>query len=166
VYRFTKSLYKRSTRAAGIAGLRYVTVTELSGRKLGFLTRYVEVTRRTGFEPVASFDRALQEMAPSIERVYFIPTKYRIYHQYLQPGEKLPDAQWIYLEAQCRKLGLRCVNLTGPLLQASDALSRKGELTWWRDDSHWNANGIAVAARVVAGTLPATAKPVPQATRH
>ncbi|MCK7577677.1 MAG: hypothetical protein MZV65_18990 [Chromatiales bacterium] len=30
---------------------------------------------------------------------------------------------------------------------------KKGELLWWRDDTHWNRAGIAVAARVVAADL-------------
>jgi hypothetical protein len=35
-------------------------------------------------------------------------------------------------------------------------LLKKGEFTWWRDDTHWNRHGIAVAARVVAGDVGAS----------
>ncbi|MEJ2071405.1 MAG: hypothetical protein P8X58_13550 [Syntrophobacterales bacterium] len=46
-------------------------------------------------------------------------------------------------------MGVRCVNLTGPLQEESRRLLPEGKLTFWKDDSHWNRYGMAVAARTI-----------------
>jgi hypothetical protein len=79
-----------------------------------------------------------------------------VYSAHLKPGETLPSAQWDYLNGICRKYTLRCTDLTAPLVRESARLLKKGEFTWWRDDTHWNRHGIAVAARVVAGDVGAS----------
>jgi hypothetical protein len=152
-YRVTMSLYKRFTRSREIREASGIEIAELAGRKLAILREYLEVTRRATLPEPPGFERTLQSLQPAIERVYFIPTNYRVYHKHLRPGEALPNAQWEYLTRLCRKYQLRCSNLTEALIRESDALLRKGELTWWRDDTHWNGRGIAVAARVVAVDL-------------
>jgi hypothetical protein len=50
-------------------------------------------------------------------------------------------------------LGIRCVNLTGPLQEESRRLLPEGKLTFWKDDSHWNRYGMGVAARQVQAFL-------------
>lgn len=155
VFRVTQSLTARATRASKIAGSQYLTIAELNAKKIAFLTQYVEVARRTTQPPIGSFDRAIQAMSGDIGHIFFIPTKYRVYHKHINPGEVLPNAAWEYLQRICQQNHLACTNLTQPLIEASDELLAKGELTWWRDDTHWNRNGIAVAARVVAASLAA-----------
>jgi hypothetical protein len=155
VFRVTKSLYKRATRSSGIAASEYITLAGIQGKKVAFLTGYVNQTRKTSQPVIPAFERAIMDISPGLEHVYFIPTKYRVYRHYVNPNESLPNVAWEYLNGLCAKKGLRCTNLTEPLVQASDELLKKGELTWWPDDTHWNGNGIAVAARVVASTLAA-----------
>ena len=104
-----------------------------------------------------NFERAIGDMGADIERIFFIPTKYRVYHLYIEPGKDLPNAAWEYLKGVCQKNNLQCTNLTPPLIKATDELLAQGEMTWWRDDTHWNRNGMAVAARVVAESLRAQA---------
>jgi hypothetical protein len=41
------------------------------------------------------------------------------------------------------------VDLTGPLKEESQRLLPEGKLTFWKDDSHWNRFGMAVAARTI-----------------
>ena len=65
----------------------------------------------------------------------------------------LPNAQWEYVKATAARVGVRCVNLTGPLVEESGRLLPAGKLTFWRDDSHWNRYGVAVAARMVHNIL-------------
>lgn len=160
-YRVTNSLIKRVTRAPSIQTGSDLEVVELGGKKMAFYQLYKDVTRRVQPPQPEGFEKAIELMRPDIERIYFIPTKYRVYYRHLQQTERLPDAQWQYLEAICRKYQLRCTNLTAPLVQESDRLLKKGEFTWWSDDTHWNRHGIAVAARVVAADLAAksTVKP-------
>ncbi len=152
-YRVTMSLYKRSTRRRSIRAGSDLEIVELAGKKMAFYKLYADVARRAQLREPEGFERAMESMRPHIERVYFIPTKYRVYSRHLKPGQALPNAQWDYLNGICRKLALRCTDLTAPLIRESDSLLKKGEYTWWRDDTHWNRHGIAVAARVVASDL-------------
>jgi len=154
-HRFTKSLIKRATHRAQIAGSSYVTVREADGRKLAFLTRYIEATRAADQAPLPAFEQALRELRPWLAQVYFIPTNYRIYFEHIeqQPLAGLPDAKWNYLSALCRREGIACTNLTEPMRRAANRLWPRGELLWWPDDSHWNRQGIAVAAQAVQATL-------------
>lgn len=157
-YRVTSSLIKRVTRARSIQAGSDLDVVELGGKKMAFYQLYNDVTRRTQVPNPEGFERAIESMRPHIERIYFIPTNYRVYYKHLNQTEILPDAQWRYLDGVCRKYQLRCTNLTAPLVKESDSLLKQNELTWWRDDTHWNRHGIAAAARVVAADL-APAKP-------
>jgi len=50
---------------------------------------------------------------------------------------------------QAAALGIRCMDLTGPLQEESRRLLPEGKLTFWKDDSHWNPYGMAVAARSI-----------------
>jgi hypothetical protein len=155
VFRVTQSLYARASRKSKIAGSQYLTLADLDAKKIAFLTEYVEVARSASQPVIGSFERAIQDMRGDIGHIFFIPTKYRVYQKHVNPGEVLPNAAWDYLQGICRQNRLECTNLTQPLVEASDQLLAKGELTWWRDDTHWNKNGIAVAARVVAASLAA-----------
>jgi hypothetical protein len=156
-YRVTMSLYKRLTRGRAIHAGSAIEVHELAGKKVAFYQPYIAVTRRASWPEPQGFEQTLAGLKPVLERVYFVPTKYRVYFKHLKPDEKLPNAQWDYLNGLCRKYQLRCSNLTEPLVRESDALLKQGEFTWWRDDTHWNRHGIAVAARMVATDLGVTA---------
>lgn len=153
VFRVTRSLYERALRSAKISASQYLTTYSLNGREIAFLNGYIETTRHASQAPIGSFERAIQSMRDDIGHVFFIPTKYRVYQKHVNPGEVLPNASWDYLQRVCRENRLACTNLTQPLIEASDKLLARGELSWWRDDTHWNRNGIAVAARVVAARL-------------
>ncbi len=155
-YRVTMSLYKRLTRGRDIRAGSDLEVVELGGKKTAFYKLYADVARRAQLSEPEGFERAMESMRPYIERVYFIPAKYRVYSRHLKPGVALPNAQWDYLNGICRKYMLHCTDLTAPLVRESDSLLKKGEYTWWRDDTHWNRHGIAVAARVVASDLGAS----------
>lgn len=160
-YRVTKSLLKRVTHARSIQAGEDLEVAELGGKKIAFYRRYMNVTRQTQLPNPEGFERAMESMRPYIERVYFIPTKYRVYSGHINATEALPNTQWQYLRGVCQKFQLRCTDLTTPLVRESDALLEQGQFTWWRDDTHWNRRGIAVAARVVAAEL-AAEKPKPK----
>lgn len=166
-YRVTMSLYKRYVRARWFRATRTrspVDMAELAGNKIAFYGHYVDVTRRPRLDDVVGFERTLVSIKPHLERVYFIPAKYRVYAANLPGAGALPNSQWDYLSGLCRKYDLQCTNLTAPLVQAADAALKHGEFIWWRDDTHWNRAGIAVAARIVAADL-AAAKPAAQGQR-
>jgi hypothetical protein len=152
-YRVTMSLYKRYLRRHDVYEGGAVMLADVAGRRMMFYRPYVEVAEQRSPPDMAGFDDTLLALGPSIERVYFIPTKYRVYYRQLQPHGSLPNTQWNYLSGLCARLELRCTDLTEPLVRESERLLAQGRFTWWRDDTHWNRHGIAVAARLVAGDL-------------
>jgi hypothetical protein len=126
-----------------------VRIEQTAIGSFAFHTRYVEVTRRAAATPLPELEAALQRMAGRIHRVYFVPTKYRVYQPILWPEETLPHAQWEYLAGVCARLDLRCEDLTPALVRRSLELWPERRLTYWPDDTHWSAEGIAVAADAV-----------------
>jgi hypothetical protein len=117
--------------------------------KIAFPTSEILVTERERAFRVPEFEAALKRLGDRTGAVFFIPTKYRTYYQILGFGERLPNAQWEYLKESCGKHGLRCIDLTPPLVRRSKELIEEGRFTFWEDDTHWNAEGIKVAAKEV-----------------
>jgi hypothetical protein len=112
---------------------------------------YIKVTRRTSHHGDQEFLGKLARIKDRLAGIFFVPTKFRVYYNLLdlEPRPPLRDAQWAFLREQARRLGVRCVNLTGPLREESRRLLPEGKLTFWKDDSHWNRQGMAVAARTI-----------------
>jgi len=51
-------------------------------------------------------------------------------------------------------MNIRAINLTQALLQSSKSLFAKdGSLTWFKGDTHWNKQGIGVAAKVLCNNV-------------
>jgi hypothetical protein len=152
LYRVTKSLYVRATKARSIAKSGNVLMETLAGQRMGFYKPYVDVSLRADYAMPPAMARDLVELAGQMEQVFFVPTKYRVYAPLL--GKSVPaHAQWRALQRLCSQRGWRCTDLTPALSSASSELLKRGEFTWWLDDTHWNRQGMAVAARVVAGRI-------------
>lgn len=152
LHRVTKSLYTRAIKYRSIAASNSVQIESIAGQRMGFYAPYVEVTQRQDFTLPLAIAQDLTTLAEQVEVIFFIPTKYRVYARHFGGGD-LPHAQWQALARVCAQHGWRCVDLTPALVEASDALLKKSEFTWWLDDTHWNRQGMAVAARVVAQQL-------------
>ena len=153
MHRVTKSMYKRATRTQDAAS-GSVQVREVGGQRMGLYAPYVEVSKRPSYTLPPAMQRDLETLMEGVERVFFIPTKYRVYAGILGDPSP-PHAQWDALAALCGKHGWRCSDLTPALIEASARLLPAGEFTWWLDDTHWNREGMAAAARVVAEGLQA-----------
>lgn len=153
VYRVTRVLFDRAVRRKSIASSELVWVTELGGEPFGVYTPYKGVSEREFYRVPLEMQLSLELMGENLEHVFFIPTKYRVYHRQLGREEPLPNAQWEALQAICEESGFACTDLTAGLVRRSEELLASGELSWWRDDTHWNGHGIAVAAQAVAQRL-------------
>ena len=154
VYRYGFSLYHILNKRWRPDSYPRVTVVKVRGHDnlyLGFMDGYIRVTKRAAYDGGDEFLAKLARIKEHLAGILFIPTKFRVYHDFLdlEPRPPLPDAQWDYVREQGRRLGVGCVNLTGPLKEESRRLLAEGKLTFWKDDSHWNRNGMAVAARAV-----------------
>jgi SGNH hydrolase-like domain, acetyltransferase AlgX len=102
-------------------------------------------------------------IAPDLARrgltlaVVLVPNKYSVYHQLLadppsvgtEPGEMLER-----VEANLRAAGIAVVNLTPVLRVAAKSGLERHEYVYWRDDTHWNGRGVAVAAAEIVRVIP------------
>jgi hypothetical protein len=158
VYRFGFSLYHIVNKKVRPQDYGQVTVLKVRGSDdlyLGFLNGYVAVTRRAAYDGGEEFRRQAGPHPGPAGGDFFHPHQIPGYYDFLEmnPRPPLPNAQWDYLKEQAAALGIRCVDLTGPLKEESRRLLPEGKLTFWKDDSHWNSYGMAVAARSIRDFL-------------
>ena len=158
VYRYAFSFYHILKNRLLPPTKSKVTVLTLQGPnhlQMGFLKAYVAATERASYDAGDDFFLKLSRIKDHLGGIFFIPTKFRVYYNMLEGGPRppLPNAQWEYVQATAGRLGVRCVDLTGPLQEESRRLLPEGSLTYWKDDSHWNRYGMAVAAREVQAFL-------------
>lgn len=154
MYRYMFSTTRRIIAANIKKEKERVVVYNIGELPVAFLKGYVEVTERDVFPENTLTELYLSEMKDDIERIFFIPTKYRVYYNYINDhkqknSQDLPDRQWQFIQSIGQKLDIPTTNLTPALIEESDRLLEQGILTFWRDDTHWNKYGIAVAADIV-----------------
>jgi hypothetical protein len=89
--------------------------------------------------------------------VFFVPTKLRVYAAYVLDS--------VRQRLQGEPAGLRAlrdfmkgkpaevVDLTPFLKRAADERLQRGQYVFWRDDTHWNANGVKAVSAEVAKCL-------------
>lgn len=157
VYRFTASVYRRWRHGTDVDEGAQVIMGQMAGRPAAFYREYVEVSRAAGYAPDPAYTQRLRAALAGSHRVFFIPTKFRVYHA----GAALPHARWTFLARLCNATGARCTDLTPALVEAAAAAAPAGETVYWRDDTHWNRRGMAVAAREVARALGAAVQTPP-----
>jgi len=166
---FSKMFYGLTTRAWEVAQERIKTrspgsdARELPSRTtfvksvreapMGFLHGYAEVVQRQSFDDYNFVRDRLTEAMPDF--VLFVPDKYRIYSRLFDDSavDQLPNAQWNYLSSVTARLGIPAVNLTEPLIERAQQIISDGRTVFWRDDTHWNREGISVGAAEIAKLL-------------
>jgi len=143
-------------------GRKKVKAWELNGRLMAFNAEYINGTLSVSQGTDRGLEAAIDKMRDRIKATYFIPTKYRVYRDWLSPAARalardnraeLPHARWDQLERLCRDAGLKCIDLTPALKAAAGEALKKGEFIYWTDDTHWKADGIRVAAEAVKTVL-------------
>ena len=86
--------------------------------------------------------------------VVLVPRKYTVYQPLLMDEDPLPAYQLggtlTSLERHIREAGIPVVNLTAALRAEAARELDRGRYLHWRDDTHWNARGISVAAAEIA----------------
>jgi hypothetical protein len=153
IYRYMRSVRKRLEYRDEIRHSTNVRIIQTDTGTLAFYVPYIQVTERQSSINPTELEAVLKRLSGRIAAVFFIPTKYRVYHYVLEPNEPLPNTSWEYLSRICSNEGLRCVDLTMPLIRHSAQLLPGGRFTYWPDDTHWNAEGMAVAAEQVFHTV-------------
>jgi hypothetical protein len=93
--------------------------------------------------------------------VVLVPNKYAVYAPLLRkPEPPRPSRRLDRFAAALRASGIQVVDLAGIFeRRAAEELDRGGYL-YWKDDTHWNAQGIQLAADEIARAWPEVAPDV------
>ena len=159
IYRFTYS--RRQTIWARIKGKEQdpVEVRNVGSIRMAFYKEYMTVAEREVLPENPEIETSIWSLKDSITHIFFIPTKYRVYYKHMadsshkKVGEGLPNKQWELVQIVGKKFDIPVTDLTPALIEESDNLLQEQILTYWRDDTHWNKHGIAVAADMVGQVL-------------
>ncbi|MCU1269774.1 MAG: hypothetical protein JWN74_1068 [Acidobacteriaceae bacterium] len=77
--------------------------------------------------------------------VILVPSKYTVYQPLIKDAPKTNKSE-AFEELQKRLKDMPVVNTTAALQQAAAEGIEHGSLLYWRDDTHWNGDGVRVAA--------------------
>lgn len=152
VYRF---VYSTTRRIFHRGKLRKIEVKKVGNLSMAFLEEYITVSKREYSLKNSEISEYIKEIKDRTTHIFFIPTKYRVYYNYINQNsqEDLPNQQLEFTRKIGKELDIQVIDLTPDLIKESDLLIKEGKLTFWRDDTHWNENGIAVAASSVANNV-------------
>lgn len=84
--------------------------------------------------------------------VVLIPSKYTVYRALLvdQPATADGEARFLdRLERALQDAGVAVINLTGPLSAEARRRASRHQYLYWRDDIHWNSEGIQLGATAI-----------------
>jgi len=154
LWRYTRSLYLRGQKKRSGEHAPPALVQEIGGRPVAFYSKEQALInkRSTLKETELNFVAALQILKPNLTEIFFVPVKYRVYAQWL-PAQTLPNEQWKYLAEASSQAGIPAHDLTSVLSAEAARILSQGQYVYWRDDTHWNCNGMRVVAAEVARIL-------------
>jgi len=98
------------------------------------------------------FVEALNILKPNLVQIFFIPVKYRVYAKWLT-DKPLPNAQLDYLQQAAKQAGVPVFDLTPTLVLEAERLLPQSQYVYWRDDTHWNCNGMRAVSVPIAQQL-------------
>jgi hypothetical protein len=155
--RYPKYLFGMSRRAQAMLGFptdTWIETYQIGSRPVAFARYYIN----TALHPAPRYEVAGNEHVLSRTGcVFFIPEKYRVYKEYIQDGRILsePAAGLLALQKFYGPRGVPVVDLTPALREAARTLLKQDQYVFWRDDTHWNGNGMRAVAPVVRECLQA-----------
>ena len=151
LYRYTFIAYHSALSKLGLKKKNQVKVLDIKSHRMGIHRPSIKVVERKSYQSPTYWEDGLKSAQKNLRAIVFIPAKYRVYHDFpdADVNSKLPNVNWEAIKSLGDKLGIQTINLTEPLRDESRKLLLKDKFTFWKDDTHWNANGIAVAARVL-----------------
>jgi hypothetical protein len=89
--------------------------------------------------------------------VVLVPNKHTVYRHLLEGEQKQPRGGQDLLPelaSALRAAGVAAIDLTPVLKQHADAAFKHNKYVYWRNDTHWNADGVGIAADEIVRTFP------------
>jgi len=142
----------KATRRAEENAESPVITHEIAGRQVGFLKRYIDMVTAPELElRILATPEVMQRTAC----VFFIPDKYRVHKPWIPEGAEPTGAGLAAVKKLFDARNIPVVDLTPALQAAASQAMEDGSFVFWRDDTHWNARGIAAVVPEVAKCLKA-----------
>ncbi len=83
-----------------------------------------------------------------IDKIFFIPTKMSVYSNIL--NKKINNqAKFLILKTEYNKLNKNVYDLTDIMQIEAEKFLKNNKFLFWKDDTHWNQNGIIVAMKYI-----------------
>jgi hypothetical protein len=89
--------------------------------------------------------------------VVLVPNKHTVYRYLLEGEQKQPRGGQDLLPeiaSALRAAGVSATDLTSVLRQHADAAFKQNKYVYWRNDTHWNAAGVGIAADEIVRMFP------------
>lgn len=153
LYRLFFGMSRKIAQRLGLSGqTNFVKIQSVQGEAVGFHEGYIlETLRAEDCWHWVRLEDSLKSVVSVIDLIVFIPTKYRVYSKHLDPPVFLEESTASrFMKKVSSRLGVQYLDLTVPLQKEAQKLLSQKQYVWWRDDTHWNAAGIAVAAKAIA----------------
>ena len=91
-----------------------------------------------------------EKVLERVNGVFFIPTKFNVYSDYLNTSDEFDkNYKFLYLKNSYTNLEIPVYNLLENMKNQVPKYLSKGKYLYWRDDTHWNKNGIFESMKYV-----------------
>ena len=113
-----------------------VSYHQINNQNIGFYYQPIK-----NYKNVSTYILKDPRLVKKIKGVFFIPIKYNVYSKFIN-NEDIDKNDFKFLKDNYNKLGIDVVDLTDLLISSAEKYQKKGKFIYWRDDTHWNINGI------------------------
>ena len=130
-----------------------------NGDPILFLPSELKAYEITRLPPLDYWIKLNQELGKLRLKLFvvLVPNKYTVYRHLLEGRQNASVADQrllARLESALRAAGVSAINLTPVLRQHADAAFKRYKYVYWRNDTHWNADGVRIAAEEIARAFP------------
>ena len=118
---------------------------DVGGKLVGFL--HGEISQ--DYQNYEAYIFKNSKVLNRVDGIFFIPTKMRIYSPYIENVNYDTNDKLKYLMDSYSKLNIPVYDLSKNMSLLVNKYLSDGEYLYWRDDTHWNHNGIFISMKYV-----------------
>ena len=156
LYRYTWTAYKSIRSRLKKDTFSRLRIERIGNHLVGFHKYHRLESEKKEYVPNPILEKSLESIKDRIHHIFYIPTKYRVYYPLIdgKNEEPLPNANWEALSSTANKLKIPVTNLAPIFIQeAKKYYLENDQFIFWKDDTHWNINGVTITAMVVCQTV-------------